>query len=39
MKLADSPEHAKEKARLKAQLEAYQRQTRDPRITGDMALF
>lgn len=37
--LADSPEHAAVKARLKAQLEAYQRQTKDPRITGDMALF
>ena len=27
------------KARLKAQLEAYQRQTKDPRITGDMEIF
>lgn len=37
--LADSPGHADVKARLKAQLEAYQRQTKDPRITGDMVLF
>lgn len=37
--LADSPEHAATKARLKAHLETYQRQTKDPRITGDMALF
>jgi hypothetical protein len=27
------------KAKLKAQLETYQRQTKDPRITGDMAVF
>ena len=37
--IAHSPEHAAIKARLKAQLEATQRQTKDPRITGDMALF
>ena len=37
--LADSPAHAAVKARLKAQLEAYQRQTKDPRITGDMKIF
>jgi arylsulfatase A-like enzyme len=37
--LADSPEHAAIKARLKTQLEAYQRKTKDPRITGDMAIF
>jgi N-sulfoglucosamine sulfohydrolase len=37
--LADSPQHAEVKARLKAQLEAYQRKTCDPRITGDMAIF
>jgi arylsulfatase A-like enzyme len=37
--LAAAPEHAAVKARLRAQLEAYQRQTRDPRITGDMAIF
>ncbi|HEY0943885.1 MAG TPA: sulfatase [Opitutaceae bacterium] len=37
--LADSAAHADVKARLRALLEAYQRQTKDPRITGDMALF
>ena len=37
--LAESPAHAAVKARLKAQLEAYQRQTKDPRIAGDMAKF
>jgi hypothetical protein len=37
--LAGSPAHAAVKARLKAQLEAYQRRTGDPRITGEMALF
>ena len=37
--IADSPAHAAVKARLKAQLESYQRQTRDPRITGDMKIF
>ena len=37
--LADSAEYAAVKARLKAQLEAYQHQTKDPRITGDMEVF
>jgi N-sulfoglucosamine sulfohydrolase len=37
--LADSPAHAVIKARLKAQLEAYQRKTQDPRITGEMEIF
>jgi N-sulfoglucosamine sulfohydrolase len=37
--LADLAEFAGIKARLKAQLEAYQRLTQDPRITGDMAVF
>lgn len=37
--LADSPAHAAVKAKLKAQLETYQRQTNDPRITGDMKIF
>lgn len=37
--LADLPEHAAVKARLKARLESYQRQTKDPRITGEMAVF
>jgi len=37
--LADSPELADVKTRLKARLETYQRQTKDPRITGDMTLF
>ncbi len=37
--LADSPDHAAIKARLKKQLEAYQRQTNDPRITGEMDTF
>ena len=37
--LADSPAHSAIKEKLKAQLEAYQRQTKDPRITGDMAIF
>jgi len=37
--LVGSAEHAAAKERLKAQLEAYQRQTRDPRATGDMKLF
>jgi len=37
--LADLPEWADMKARLKAQLEAYQRQTGDPRITGEMTIF
>jgi uncharacterized sulfatase len=37
--LADKPEFADIKQRLRARLEAYQRQTGDPRITGDMTLF
>ena len=37
--LADSPEHAAAQEKLRAQLEAYQRQTQDPRITGDMKIF
>ncbi|MES2691958.1 MAG: sulfatase [Verrucomicrobiota bacterium] len=37
--LADSPAHASVKAKLKGQLEAYQRQTADPRITGKMEIF
>lgn len=37
--LADSPELAAVKKKLKDQLEAYQRKTKDPRITGDMAIF
>lgn len=37
--LADRPEYAEVKARLRARLEAIQRQTNDPRITGDMAVF
>lgn len=37
--LADSPEHAAIKARLKTQLEDFQRQTSDPRITGKMDVF
>ncbi len=37
--LADSPAHAAVKARLKAQLEAYQRRTGDPRVTGEMRIF
>jgi uncharacterized sulfatase len=37
--LAGSPDYAAIKQRLKSQLEAYQRQTNDPRITRDMALF
>lgn len=37
--LADDPAHVDTKARLKNRLEAYQRQTGDPRITGDLALF
>jgi hypothetical protein len=27
------------KARLKAQLDGYQRQSKDPRLTGDMEIF
>jgi hypothetical protein len=37
--LAARPEYLAIKARLKAQLELYQRQTKDPRITGEMAIF
>lgn len=37
--LADSPAYAAIKAKLKAQLEAYQRKTGDPRITGEMGIF
>lgn len=37
--LANLPEFMEVKARLKARLENYQRQTNDPRITGDMELF
>ncbi len=37
--LADSPEHAAIKAKLKAQLEEVQRRTRDPRLTGEMKIF
>jgi uncharacterized sulfatase len=37
--LAASPAHAGVKAKLRDRLEAYQRQTRDPRITGEMEIF
>jgi uncharacterized sulfatase len=37
--LAESPAHLAIKTRLRAQLEAYQRRTGDPRATGDMRLF
>lgn len=37
--LADNPKFAEVKQKLHARLEAYQQQTRDPRITGDMAIF
>lgn len=37
--LADRPEHSATKERLRGRLEACQRQTHDPRITGDMAVF
>lgn len=37
--LAAAPAHAATKARLKSQLETYQRQTGDPRATGEMDLF
>lgn len=37
--LADSPEHAEVKARLRAQLEEYGRRTGDPRFTGEMEIF
>ncbi len=36
---ADKPEFAEVKAKLRARLETYQRQTHDPRITGDMTIF
>jgi uncharacterized sulfatase len=39
LNLAEKPEFAEAKAKLRARLEAYQRQTHDPRITGDMAIF
>jgi len=37
--LADRPECTAVKAKLRDRLEAYQRETRDPRITGDRSLF
>jgi uncharacterized sulfatase len=37
--LADAPEFADVKQKLRARLEACQRQTKDPRITGEMAIF
>jgi len=37
--LADRPECAEVKRALRARLESYQRQTNDPRLTGEMALF
>ncbi len=37
--LADAPALAEVKRSLRARLEAYQRQTNDPRITGDMTVF
>ena len=37
--LAEKPEFAEVKQQLRARLEAYQRQTHDPRITGDMTIF
>jgi uncharacterized sulfatase len=37
--LAEAPEFAGVKQQLRAKLEAYQRATRDPRVTGDMAVF
>ena len=37
--LADQPDFAEVKQKLRARLETYQRQTHDPRITGDMAIF
>ncbi len=37
--LADKPEFAAVKEKLRARLEAYQRATQDPRGTGEMALF
>lgn len=37
--LADNPEFAAVKEKLRAKLEAYQRTTKDPRITRDMTVF
>jgi hypothetical protein len=37
--LAESPAHAAVKRRLRTQLEQYQRQTGDPRVTGAMQTF
>lgn len=37
--LAADPAFAEVKAKLRARLEAYQRQTQDPRITGEMSVF
>ncbi len=37
--VATDPEHAVTKEKLRVQLEAYQRQTQDPRITRDMKVF
>jgi uncharacterized sulfatase len=37
--LAELPQYAAIKEKLKKQLEAYQRKTKDPRITGDMEIF
>ncbi len=37
--LADRPEFAEVRQALRARLERYQRQTKDPRVTGEMALF
>ena len=37
--LIDNPEYAAVKQRLKAKLEAYQREANDPRITGNMKIF
>ena len=37
--LADQPEFAETQRRLRERLVAYQRQTGDPRITGEMKLF
>jgi uncharacterized sulfatase len=37
--LADQPAFADVKAKLRMRLESYQRQTGDPRLTGELALF
>jgi len=37
--VAEKPEFAEVKQKLRARLETYQRQTHDPRIIGDMAIF